>query len=68
MGGENFMERTKECPICGCKDIGEGTLSGHANMRPTNKFFSIGSEVLADVCTKCGHIFSLRVTKPEKFK
>ena len=65
------MESNIECPICGCKEIGKGRLS--ASMEPANKpnyktFFTGGSTIEADICTKCGHILSLRVTKPEKFK
>lgn len=60
-------EENKECPICGCTEIGEGILSGYATMRPANKYLSFGSNVLADVCTKCGHILSFRVADPEKF-
>ena len=62
------MESNKVCSICGCKEIGEGKLSGHANMRSTDKVFSIGSEIIAYICTKCGHILSMRVTHPEKFR
>ncbi|MCQ4935184.1 MULTISPECIES: transcription initiation factor TFIIIB [Anaerotignum] len=62
------MKNNKECPICGCNEIGEGLFSGYATMKPTNKFFALGSNVIADVCTKCGHILSFRVAEPEKFK
>jgi rRNA maturation endonuclease Nob1 len=65
------MDSKKECPICGCKEIGKGRLS--AIMEPANKptyktFFTGGSIIEADICTKCGHVLSLRVAKPEKFK
>jgi len=62
------MENNKQCPICGCTEIGEGTLSGYANMRSTKKAFSFGSEVVADICTKCGHVLAMRVKNPEQFK
>jgi hypothetical protein len=54
--------------VSGCNQIGEGVFSGYATMKSPNKVFSLGSNVVADVCTKCGHIVSLRVTEPEKFK
>lgn len=63
------MEKNKECPICGCNEISEGIFSGYvATMKSAKKVFANGSSVVADVCTKCGHILSLRVTEPEKFK
>jgi predicted RNA-binding Zn-ribbon protein involved in translation (DUF1610 family) len=62
------METNKECPICGSKEIGKGKLSGYAKMMPVNRLFTTGSEVVADICTKCGHILSLNVTNPKKFK
>jgi len=62
------MESNKKCSICGCKEIGEGKLSGYANMRSTNKVFTTGSEVIAYICTKCGHILSMRVKEPDRFK
>jgi len=66
------MESNKECSICGCKEIGKGKLS--AIMEPASKpayktFFTGGASLVeADICTMCGHILCLRVTKPEKFK
>lgn len=66
------MESNKECPICGCIESGKGKLS--AIMEPASKpayktFFTGGASLVeADICTMCGHILSLRVTKPEKFK
>lgn len=62
------MEKNKECPICGSKEIGQGELSGYAAMQPIGVFFSNGSEIIADICTHCGYILSMRVKKPEKFK
>ncbi|SCY54900.1 transcription initiation factor TFIIIB [Alkaliphilus peptidifermentans] len=61
------MENNKECPICRCKDIGQGKQMGHACMIPIGKIFK-GSGVIADICTECGHILSTRVDKPEIFK
>jgi hypothetical protein len=64
-----LMETNDKCPICGCCEIGKGILRGYADMAPVNnRFFNNGSPIIADICTKCGHILSMRVTKPEKFK
>ncbi|MCB2309144.1 hypothetical protein LGL08_10440 [Clostridium estertheticum] len=30
--------------------------------------FNTGSATIADICTACGHILSMKVEKPEKFK
>jgi len=57
-----------KCPICGCENIGQGKLSGYTNMNIINNHFSIGSEVVAEICTKCGQILSLRINNPDKFK
>jgi predicted RNA-binding Zn-ribbon protein involved in translation (DUF1610 family) len=62
------VEDKKECPICGCSEIGQGKQMAQAKMMPINKFFSSGSVVIADICTSCGHILSMRVAEPEKFK
>lgn len=62
------MEKSKECPMCGSKEIGQGKLSGYAAMLPINTFFTTGSEIVAEICTHCGYILSMRVEKPEKFK
>ncbi|MFT5871749.1 MAG: hypothetical protein ACI8WT_000669 [Clostridium sp.] len=58
------METTKKCPICGCSDIREGKLSGYVTMRRTDKFYYDGSGIVSDICTKCGHILSSKVTNP----
>lgn len=62
------MEKNKECPMCGSKEIGQGELSGYAAMQPTKGFFTNGSEIIADICTNCGYILSMRVKHPQKFK
>ncbi|HCW05656.1 MAG TPA: transcription initiation factor TFIIIB [Clostridium sp.] len=62
------MNRIQECPVCGCTTIGEGVLSGYASMMPAHRIFSTGSKGIADVCTRCGHILSMRVANPSKFK
>lgn len=61
------MEDSKVCPICGCKDIGKGKQGGQGGMMSVNNIF-IGSVIIADICTQCGYILSMRVEKPERFK
>ena len=62
------MKSNKVCPICGCEEIGKGKQFAQGNMFPINKTFSNGSEVISEICTKCGYILSMSVTNPEKFK
>lgn len=63
------MESNRKCPICGCEEIGQGKLTGYAVMQPIKgKFLNTGSATIADICTACGHILSMRVEKSEKFK
>jgi heterodisulfide reductase subunit B len=62
------MSDKKECPICGCSHIGLGKHVAQGKMMPLNKILTSGSEVIADICTNCGHILSMRVVNPEKFK
>ncbi|MEJ8553858.1 hypothetical protein [Tepidibacter sp. Z1-5] len=62
------MEKEKKnCPECGCTEIGEGEFSGYANLRPVNSIIA-SSPVTAEVCTNCGYILNMRVERPEKFK
>ena len=62
------MENYQECPICGCKEIGKGKHISQGKMFPFNKIFTTGSEVIAEICTNCGHILSMRVEEPKIFK
>lgn len=62
------MSQEKVCPLCGSNEISVGKQMGHGRMIPIGKFFTTGSDVFADICTKCGHILSMRVADPEKFK
>ncbi|MCC5910884.1 MAG: transcription initiation factor TFIIIB [Clostridiaceae bacterium] len=61
------MKKSK-CPKCSSTDIGKGKLSGYASMVPVNKVFSMGSPIIAEICTNCGYILGLKVSSPEKFK
>jgi len=60
------MAKTEKCPECGSRYIGEGVLSGYANLTVRGKSFS-SSKIIAQVCSNCGLILELRVDKPEKF-
>jgi hypothetical protein len=60
------MEINRGCPMCGCEEIGKGRLG--EEMFQTNKIISSGSRVLADICTECGHVLSLKVSNPGMFK
>lgn len=62
-----MVEKVK-CPYCGNSEIGKGKLSGYAVLRPVGKIMSMGSPIIADVCTNCGLIMQMRVEHPEKFK
>ena len=66
------MENNQECPICGCKEIGEGKQIAQGSMVPIGTMVLIGtmngSAIISDICTECGHILSMRVEKPGKFK
>ena len=66
--GVDFMSDKNECPICGCSEIGQGKHIAQGKMMPINTVFTSGSVVIADICTNCGHILSMRVENPEKFK
>ncbi|MDD2502517.1 MAG: transcription initiation factor TFIIIB [Desulfitobacteriaceae bacterium] len=62
------MRDNARCPDCGHTEIGKGKLSGYATLTPKGKIFSMGSAIIADVCTNCGYIIKMRVERPEKFK
>lgn len=55
------------CAKCGNTNFREGELDGYARVRPVNSSFSRGSAILVQFCSKCGEIFSMTVTKPERF-
>ena len=60
------MVSQDKCPECGSRYIGEGVLSGYADLTVKGKFYS-SSKVMAKVCSNCGLILELRVADPEKF-
>ena len=61
------MSENNGCPKCGSKYLGFGELRGDARLYPQNKFFTLGSRLIATVCLHCGEIVSWRVDEPEKF-
>ena len=62
------MEQEK-CPKCNCDKIGKGKIGGgYASMMPLGKIFSMGSDIIADICTHCGYILGMKVKRPDKFK
>jgi len=62
------MKDLKRCPVCGGCEIKQGKQVGNARMIPVGKLFRSGCEILADICTDCGHILSMKVVKPGLFK
>jgi len=66
------MENLKECPVCGSQEIRQGQQSGEARMFPIKSILlnilKGGSNVIAIICSDCGHILSMKVENPEKFK
>ncbi|WP_339063474.1 hypothetical protein [Tepidibacillus marianensis] len=60
-----MRQEEKECPKCGHRSFGEGVFKGYAVLRPTDKILSMGSEVIATVCLRCGRSFQ---KNPDKFK
>jgi len=61
------MENNQECPICGCQEIGKGKQIAQGSMVPIGSMWT-GSAIISDICTECGHILSMRVEKPGKFR
>lgn len=61
------MKDKIKCPNCGNTEIGKGKLDTYAALRPVGKIFSMGSPIIADVCTNCGLILQMKVKQPEKF-
>jgi len=62
------MEAMKECPVCGSTEIRQGKQRGDGRMFPLKSMFSIGSNIIAKICSDCGHILSMKVEDPEEFK
>ncbi len=62
------MEESRKCPECGSTKFGSGRWKGYGALMPADKVFSMGSEVLVDLCTACGLVINLRVKDPQKFR
>lgn len=56
--------KIEKCPECGSRRLGEGKLSGYAAL--SNGGWR-SSPVKAVVCSNCGLILEMRVTKPQVF-
>lgn len=61
-----MKEIDTKCPLCDSTEIGLGYQSSSGTMTPMGKF--VGSTVIADVCTQCGYIISMKVSNPKRFK
>lgn len=59
------MSDITKCPSCGSTEIGEGKLSGYAAIQPVGKIMSMGSPILAAVCSNCGLIVQMKVKHPK---
>ena len=58
------MVKAEKCPQCGGRNLGVGKFDGYSQLS-AGGFKS--SPVEALVCSDCGLILELRVTKPQKF-
>ncbi|HFK1549976.1 hypothetical protein CN286_19080 [Bacillus anthracis] len=60
----------KKCPNCGSREIGQDSLNAQTCLRlnSMNNLFNQFSRVIADVCTECGNILSMKAEHPEYFK
>ncbi|KAA0819764.1 hypothetical protein [Bacillus sp. AY2-1] len=60
----------KKCPNCGSREIEQDLLNAQACLRfiSRNNLFNEFSRVIADVCTECGNILSMKAKHPEYFK
>lgn len=58
----------EKCPKCGSSEFGNGVLAGSVIMPEDKIFSSMGSKLILEICTECGHILNTKVDKPYKFK
>ena len=61
------MGENNKCPACGHNELGMGLLSGYSKVRPAGKLLSMGSDMIAVLCTKCGYVLYWKITSPKKF-
>ncbi|MBS4188992.1 hypothetical protein KHA94_02015 [Bacillus sp. FJAT-49705] len=60
-------KQNQTCIVCGSKKFTQGRLDGYAKVRPINKTFSLGSNLILTFCKDCGEVSSIKVEKPSKF-
>ncbi|KGM99658.1 hypothetical protein IRP63_02615 [Clostridium botulinum] len=60
----------KQCPKCNCKEIKQGVFEPNAKLIAMGSILTMGNttDVIAEVCPKCGHILELKVGNPTIFK
>ncbi|MGW5983794.1 hypothetical protein ACWFOP_26030 [Bacillus mycoides] len=59
----------KKCPNCGFREIRQYSyVQADLRLISTNNLFNQFSSVIADVCTECGNILSMKAEHPEYFK
>jgi predicted RNA-binding Zn-ribbon protein involved in translation (DUF1610 family) len=64
------LKMHKKCPNCGFREIRQCSLEVQAYLRlsSTNNLFNQFPSVIADVCTECGNILSMKAEHPKYFK
>ncbi|KOP81847.1 hypothetical protein AN957_09510 [Cytobacillus solani] len=62
-----MTNQVQTCKACGSTKFTKGRLDGYAKVRPINKTFSLGSNLILTFCKKCGEVSSMKVEKPNKF-
>lgn len=55
-----------ECPKCYGTEFGEGT--DFMAVRPLDKKFSLGSNIIFTFCLNCGEVVSTRIEDPHNFR
>ncbi|AYF54312.1 hypothetical protein Z957_06535 [Clostridium sp. K25] len=60
----------KQCPKCNSKEIKQGILGPNAKLIAMGSILTIGnaSDIIAEVCTNCGHILELKAANPKALK
>ncbi|GAB6486138.1 TPA: hypothetical protein QCV71_005942 [Bacillus cereus] len=60
----------KKCPNCGFREIRQDLLDVQECLKliSMNNLFNQFSSVIADVCTECGNILSMKAEHPDYFK
>lgn len=63
-----MMTVEKNCKTCGQSEFGLGKMDGSTGVYPVHKALSFGTPLVLEICINCGEVYSMKVTKPEKFK